>query len=307
MSELRVLLADYLALRRSLGYKLERAEKLLVDLVGQLEASGASHITTGAALSWAVLPAGASSRWRAQRLGVARCFARYCNAADPEHQVPPAGLVPRGNGRRAPFLYSEAQVSALMEAARRLRRPLRAATLEAVIGALAVTGLRVREVVRLDDADVDFEQGSLTVRCSKAGKSRVLPLHPSTVAALRSYACLRDRRYPRPKTTRFFVSSTGTALRTGNLDAAFAEVLELAGLGNTSGRRPRLGDFRHSFAVAALVAWHLAGDDVNAKLPVLSAFLGHASQVSTYWYLSASPELLSAAARRLEARGGDQQ
>ena len=303
MNQLRGLLAEYLGLRRSLGYKLERAGELLTDFVGHMEASGALHITTEAALGWAVVPANPLSAWRAQRLGVVRSFARYCNAIDPSHQVPPTGLVPRGTGRPAPFIYSDEQVGLLMRAAKQLRRPLRAATLEAVVGLMVVSGLRVAEVVRLDDADVDVAQGTLTVRASKAGKSRLLPLHPSTVLALGNYRTVRDNWRPQPKTARFFVSSTGTALATTNLGAAFVEALTLVGF-SYPGRRPRLGDFRHSFAVNTLVSWHLCGEDVNAKLPLLSAYLGHVSPASTYWYLSASPELLSAVLERLEASAG---
>jgi integrase len=174
-----------------------------------------------------------------------------------------------------------------MRAAKQLRRPLRAATLEAVVGLMAVSGLRVAEVARLDDADVDLGNGKLTVRASKAGKSRLLPLHPSTVMALGNYRAARDHWRPQAKTSRFFVSSTGTALATNNLGAAFVEALNLVGF-SYPGRRPRLGDFRHSFAVNTLVGWHLAGEDVNARLPLLSAYLGHVSPASTYWYYSDS-------------------
>jgi integrase/recombinase XerD len=277
---------------------------MLTDFVGYLEASGAPHITAEAALAWAVLPPNALSNWRAQRLGVVRSFARYANAINASHQVPPTGLVPRGPGRPAPFIYSADDVGLLMRAARDLRHPLRAKTVEAVVGLMAVSGLRVAEVVRLQDADVDFAEGTLTVRASKAGKSRLLPLHPSTLAALRAYADARDGGRPQPKTKRFFVSSTGTALATTNLGAAFAEVVSRSGL-SYAGRRPRLGDFRHSFAVNHLVSWHLAGEDVDAKLPLLSAYLGHVSPASTYWYLSASPELLAAALSRLERGAGE--
>lgn len=304
MSGLRALLADYLLLRRSLGYKLARAEALLDDFVSYLERARAPHITVEAALGWAVLPPNALSNWRAQRLGVVRCFARYCNAIDPSHQVPPTGLVPSGHGRPAPFIYSAEHVGVLMWAARHLRHPQRAATLEAIVGLMAVSGMRVAGVVRLDLTDVDFAEGALIVRASKAGKSRLLPLHPSTLDALRAYASSRHRRWPRPKTARFFVSSTGTALGTNNLGAAFAEALSRSGL-SYSGRRPRLGDFRHSFAVNTLVRWHLAGEDVNAKLPLLSAYLRHVSPASTYWYLTASPELLAAVVSLLETGDGE--
>ena len=268
MSRLRALLADYLLLRRSLGYKLVRAEALLDEFVSYLEGAGVPHITVTAALSWAVLPPNALSNWRAQRLGVVRCFARYCNVIDPSHQVPPTGLVSRGRGRPAPFIYSAEQVGVLMRAARDLRHAQRAATLEAVVGLMAVSGMRVAEVVRLDVTDVDFAEGALIIRASKAGKSRLLPLHPSTVEALRAYASSRDRRWPRPKTARFFVSSTGTALATNNLGAAFAEALSRSGL-SYIGRRPRLGDFRHSFAVDTLVNWHLAGAGRGRQGPVV--------------------------------------
>ena len=301
MSELSAALDEYLALRRSLGYKLERASRLLADFVAYLDATSGRHITVETALAWAVLAPNPDSVWRAQRLGMVRGFARYLHAIDPGHQIPPTGLVPRGRGRPTPFLFSNDQITAVLAAARKLRSPLRAATVQTVIGLMAVSGLRVREVIHLDNDDVDLAAGLLTVRNSKAGKSRVLPLHPSVVAALGTYAQLRERLCPRPRAASFFISTAGTRLRSGNLGAAFAEVLERAGLPARVARRgPRLGDLRHSFAVQTLLDWYLAGEEVPPRLPALSAYLGHVSPASTYWYLSASPELLAAAAGRLE-------
>jgi integrase/recombinase XerD len=298
MSALGSALADYLALRRSLGYKLQRAGQLLAGFVDYADAAGAAHVTTSLALEWTMLAPGTGSGWRAQRLGVIPCFARYLHAADTRHEIPPPGLLPRGQ-RPEPFLYSPAHVLALTAEARKLRSLLQAATTETLIGLLAVTGLRVGEVIRLDGEDIDLDEGVLTVRSTKAGKSRHVPLHPTTTAALAAYLRRRDLLFPCPVTPALFISTTGTRLRSQNLGTLFAGLADRAGLAACDGRRPRLAGFRHSFAVQTMLGWHQAGADVAAQLPVLSAYLGHVSPASTYWYLSASPELLAAAATRL--------
>ncbi|MGH3721382.1 MAG: tyrosine-type recombinase/integrase [Pseudonocardiaceae bacterium] len=190
---------------------------------------------------------------------------------------------------------------ALMAAARGLRSPLRAVSVETTVGLLAVSGLRVGEVIRLTNGDVDFEQGSLVVCNSKSGRSRIVPLHCSTVEALRSYTAVRDRFFPRPRSDSFFVSTLGKPLRSGDLRDAFATVAALAGLpARVAGHGPRLADLRHSFAVQTLLDWHEAGRDVGAGLPILSAYLGHVSPASTYWYLLGLTPVLAAAAARLE-------
>jgi integrase len=297
MTDLRAALADYLALRRSLGYKLERSGRLLAEFVSYLEQRGAGRVSVELALSWAASSNG-ESRWPAQRLGMVRGFARYLQAIDPNTEVPPRGLLPSADRRPAPYLYSEADITALTAAARELGSPLRAATLETLIGLLAVTGLRVAEVLRLDRQDVDLDQGLLTVRSSKLGKSRMVPLHPSTIEALNTYLARRDQLFPDPS---LFISTTGTRLRASNLRDAFLTVLDTAGL-RARPRRPRLGGFRHSMAVATLLGWYEQGEDVQAQLPLLSTYLGHVNPRSTYWYLQAAPELLAAAARRLQDR-----
>lgn len=167
-----------------------------------------------------------------------------------------------------------------------------------------MSGLRVGEVIRLDRPDVDLEAEVLVVRNSKLGRSRHVPLHATSTDALRSYLEQRDDHLPRPASMALFVSTAGTRLRSGNVRATFIELLERAGLPTRRGRQgPRLGDFRHSFAVRTLVDRHLAGADVQADLAVLSTYLGHVSPISTYWYLSASPVLLEAAAQRLDDEG----
>ncbi|GBE23421.1 MAG TPA: hypothetical protein ENH00_09620 [Actinobacteria bacterium] len=306
MSDLTGALTDYLSLRRSLGYKLERGGRVLSEFVDYLEATGAETVTVEAAVAWATLTPNPESSWRAQRLGLVRGFARYLHVTvDQRHQIPPAGLIPRGRGRPAPCLFSHDDVARLMAAARTLSSPLRAATAETFIGLLAVSGLRVAEGIRLDADDVDVDSGVLAVRNSKAGKSRDVPLHDSTSNALSIYAALRDRTFPRPMQPSFFVSTTGTRLRSSNLGALFGGLATQAALSPhpVPQGRPRLGDLRHSFAVQTLTDWHTAGVDVEPRLPLLSTYMGHARPASTYWYLSASPELLASAAARLQPIG----
>ena len=172
--------------------------------------------------------------------------------------------------------------------------------METVIGLLWSTGLRVAEAIRLDDADLDTQDRSLLVRESKGGRSRWVPLDDSVVAALLAYMALRDEVFPRRRCASLFVSTVGHRLDSGNIGVAFRSVLAMTDIEATAnGRFPRLADLRHSFAVTTLVGWHAERRDVRALLPVLSTYLGHVSPASTYWYLSASPELLAAAAGRL--------
>jgi integrase len=235
-----------------------------------------------------------------------RGLARYLRAIDPVHEVPPTGLIPGRRRQPAPFLYSDEQVADLMAASRRLRSPIQAATLEAIVGLLWATGLRVAEVIRLDTYDLDQEEHTLFVRESKGGRSRVVPVDHSVMAALLRYQRVRDEAFAHPRCSSLFVSTVGRRWLRGNLGAAFKTVVAMVDLGTTpAGRAPKLGDFRHSFAVSTLLAWHRDGRDVNALLPVLSTYLGHVSPASTYWYLSASPELLAAAAQRLGDLGED--
>jgi integrase len=299
----RTALEDYLALRRSLGFKLERPGQLLADFTGYLETAGARTVTTELALAWATAPADADPAWWRARLAAIRPFARYLATLIPGTEVPPAGLLPGPVSRRAvPYLYSPAQITALTGAAGVIRSPLRAATYQTLIGLLAVTGMRAGEAIRLDRPDVDLPAGLLTVRESKFGKSRQLPLHATTTAALAGYAALRDRHHPRPATPAFFISLTGTRLIYQNVHRTFHKLARAAGLAPRSPRcRPRIHDLRHSFAVATLLSWYQDGGDVAARLPLLSAYLGHADPAGTYWYLTGTPELLALAAARLEA------
>lgn len=305
MSALRRDLDNYLVIRRALGFKLGRAGLLLGDFVGYLEANGADTITTDAALVWATLPPNGASEWWAQRLSVVRGFARHLHAIDPAHEVPPPGLLPGRSHRATPYLYSDADIAALMAAAGGFRSPLRMATFETLVGLLAVTGFRIGEALRLDRDDVDLTGGVLMIRFTKFGKSREVPLHATTVDALAAYARRRDDLHPRPVGPAFFISTAGTRLLYCNAHAAWLELVRRAGLQRRSARcRPRPHDLRHSFAVRTLLGWYRDDADVQARMPLLSTYLGHVHPANTYWYLSAAPELLNLVAARLDAAAG---
>jgi integrase len=294
-------------MRRSLGYKLERPGQLLLNFVGYLETAGAETVTIAEALAWATQPIGAHPSWWSDRLSVVRTFARHLRAFDPATEIPPPDLL-AGHGRLVvPYLYSEADVAALMSGARAIPSPLRAATYETLIGLLAVTGMRVGEAIRLDRGDVDLVEGVLVVRSSKFGKSREVPLHASTLEALSAYVRLADRLCPTPSTSSLFVSGAGTRLIYNNVHFAFHRLVSEAHLGGRSpGRRPRPHDLRHTFAVRSLLNWYREGADVQVRLPLLSTYLGHIEPSSTYWYLSAAPELFELVCRRLEDAFGGQ-
>lgn len=304
MSALGSALEGYLALRRALGHKLDDAARLLPRFVAHLDAIGAETVTITNAVEWVqqVDTRPGSSVW-ARRLTAVRGFARHLAGIDPRTQVPPAGLFANGGRRRRePFIYSDADIAVLRADARRLiPSPLRAATFDTVIGLLAVTGMRIGEVIALDRGDIDWSEGVVVVRESKFGKSRLVPVQPSVLNALADYATTRDRLQPAPKTTAFFFSVAGTRLIYSDVCHTFRKLADGAGIGAGSSVRPRLHDFRHRFAVVTLLDWYRNGDDVHARLPWLSTYLGHREPRNTYWYLTAVPELLALAAERLAA------
>jgi len=305
MSKLRQVLDEYLSLRRALGFKLKRATRLLPEFIDHLEAAGANTVTTELALQWATQPPKDRTAWFAERLDIARSFAEHMSAIEPDTEVPPEGLLPRKTIRAEPYLYTDDEIASMMAAARKLTLPLQASTYETLIGLIAVTGIRVGEAIGLDRDDVDLADGLLTVRDTKFSKSRELPVHPSTVEALRCYAAIRDQLHPRLKTPSFFVSTARTRLLYQNVHFNFLRLAGHAGLAARSSRcRPRPHDLRHTFAVRTLMDWYRRDLDVQARMPLLSTYLGHVNPSETYWYLQAAPELVTLAASKLSATQG---
>ena len=300
MKPLATSATDYLALRRALGFKLYHDTWWLPDFVAYLESHGSSTITTELALRWAQQPADGNPNWWATKLGAIRRFARYHHACDPRTEVPPPDLLPYRPQRRTPHLYTDEEVTTLLQEAHRLPDPLMSATYTTLLGLLAATGLRVGEALALDQHDVDWHFSLVKVSSSKFGKSRDVPVHCSTITALHDYAQTRDRLSPRRRTRSFFVSRAGTRVIHQNFHHVFLRLVRISGIGRRSSRRPRLHDLRHTFAVKTLRDWYRAGVDVEQRLPRLSTYLGHVSPTTTYWYLTATPELLALASKRLE-------
>jgi len=293
--------------RRILGYRLVRAEKLLAQFLTYVEVRGEDHLTTATALAWATLSPGAHRSWASTRLSIVRCFAVHLRGIDPETEVPARDLLPGQTCRATPHLYSDEDIAALIAAAGSLHTPHRVATYQTLIALLAVTGMRIGEAIGLDGGDFDPINGLLTIRNGKFGKSRELPLHPSTVAALGAYLGRDDRPHQAPRSPALFISTAGTRLLYVNVQATFHKLVRQAGLTPRSAAcRPRLHDIRHAFAVRTILDGYRDDGDPGARLALLSTYLGHVDPGKTYWYLSAAPELLQLAGERLERRlGGD--
>ena len=309
MSTLREALPRYIRLRRDLGFKLVDAGLQLPRFIDFLEQRGADHITTALALSWAQEPASVLPAEWARRLGYVRGFARYRSAVDGRTEVPPARLLPHRSTRARPYIYSDAEVQQLLAAALQLPTswhgtPLRPRVFYCLLGLLCTTGMRMSEALGLHVADVDVDQAVLTIRGSKLGRIRLVPLHASTVEVLLDYLRRRNEFYG-AISPYLFVSNRGNRLDQAQLHRTFYELSRSIGLrGATASSGPRLHDFRHRFALRTLTHWYDAGEDAARRLPVLSAYLGHVNVADTYWYLSAWPELMGHAMSRLERRWG---
>ncbi|MGO8726901.1 MAG: tyrosine-type recombinase/integrase [Streptosporangiaceae bacterium] len=301
MNTFRETADEYVAIRRALGFKFVNQGRLLEQFVGYLENENATCLTTALAVAWAKQPADADPAWWGQRLGVVRGFARHLHTIDATCEIPPADVLPARFRRAVPYLYSQAEIAKLMSAASALGPPLRATTYATLIGLLAATGMRIGEAIRLDRDDIDWAEGLLVVRAGKHGKSREVALHPSTLHALSAYARRRDELCRRPSAPSFFVSHRDARLVYRSVCSTFRRIVTDAGIApQRTPRPPRLHDLRHGFIVQTLLDWYRAGEDVQALMPRLSTYVGHAKPAATYWYLEAAPELLALAADRVE-------
>jgi integrase/recombinase XerD len=312
MTALRQAVDDYVRMRRDLGFKLHDAGKALLDFATFLKQHRSSYITQELALAWAQRPSQAQPAYWARRLSVVRGFARYRSATDPRTQIPAPGLFPFSPKRARPYLYSHAEIRGLLHAALRMpcrfeRGKLRPWVYYCLLGLLSVSGLRLGEARNLELQDVDLKAGVLTIRGTKFGKTRLVPVHRSTCRVLARYLRRRHRHWDRrPVSSYLFVSSQGHRLDSGDVHRTFYALSRQVGLRGPSDRQgPRLHDLRHRFATQTLVHWYRSNQDPERRLPLLSAYLGHVHVADTQWYLSGCPELMQAAMRRLEQRWED--
>lgn len=294
----------YLQHRRGLGYQLRIEGRLLQQFAAFIDASGhRGPLTVELATRWARLPAAGDRLYWARRLEVVRCFAKHLAATEPATEVPPRGLLGPAHRRTTPHIYTNAEVAALMTAAGRLgpSRGLRRRTYITLIGTLACTGLRISEALRLTRSDADLDQRILTIRETKFRKNRLVVLHPTAAKALRSYAATRDRIIRPEQCDRFFVSDHGQPLPYSTVRNVFRTLCRALQITAASRRQPRLHDLRHTFACRRVERWYDAGINLDHSVAALSVYLGHAKVSDTYWYLTATPELMARAAARFEA------
>lgn len=305
MTRLRHALVDYLAVRRALGYKLDKPAGLLDQFLAYAEQRGEEYLRVDTMLAWARLPDGADASWASYRLSVVRTFAVHVHAIDPANEVPAPDLLPWRRCRATPYLYSDDELSRVLTVTDTLRTPHRVATFRTLIGLLAVTGMRVGEALALDREDLDLTDHVLTIHLTKFGKSREVPVHATTIQALQAYLRRGDRPRASARTRAVLVSTAGTRLLYTNVQWTFHRLVRRAGLTPRSAAcRPRLHDLRHRFAVRTMMEAYEQGQNPEHRLAVLSTYLGHVDPNATYWYLSAAPELLHFASERLERQAG---
>lgn len=307
MSELQTALQEYLSMRQQLGFKLRDEGTILPKFVIFVEQEGSSFITRDLALRWAMQPKDVLPAWWARRLRMVRLFAQYQSAADSRTEIPPQGLLPYRYHRKAPYIYRDEEIKRLLEAAQHLSSKigLRPYTYYTLFGLLAATGMRMKESINLQCKDVDLVQGILTIVQTKFGKSRMIPLHPSMQRVLQQYEHQGDRICPDPQDPNFFLSDSGTRLTGCNVRHTFVKLSRQIGLrGPHASHGPRLHDLRHTFAVRTILNWYRNDIDVDRHLPTLATYLGHTHVNDTYWYLSAVPELMQLAIKRMEKAAG---
>lgn len=293
----------YLIARRQLGFQLKTTEYLLRQFCDWLAEHGSTEVfTIDQAVQWAMQPRDARPVWWSQRLTAVRPFAAYLNAAGAQSPIIPKGLLPVRTTRCAPYIYSQSDLEQLLDGCSSFFATVRvAATMFTIIGLLAATGLRIGEATRLRVADLDADQNVLTVYATKTPLDRLVPVHPSTTSALLAYINLPERlaTHPAPDGP-IFVNANGGGFVIETIEQHFRALADSLHLSAPGRRRPRLHDLRHTFATGHMIAAYTHGDNPARTLGLLSTWLGHTAVENTYWYLSAVPELLAAAARRLE-------
>ncbi len=303
MNSMREAIQGYLSLRRSFGFKLAEAGVELMRFADFMEQQGASHITVHLALLWAQEKTSVEPMNWAKRLCHIRCFTRYYIAYDPQTEIPPVRLLPYQPARSRPYIYTEEEIERLLAHALALspQHGLRPWTYHCLFGLLSVSGMRIGEAVHLLDDDVDLRTGLLTVRNSKFGKSRLIPIHESTQETLSRYRRRRDDLLAGRRPSYFFITSRCNHLDSGEIHRTFYKLSRQVGLrGSEDHTGPRIHDLRHRFAIQTLIAWYRSGEEVERRLPILSTYLGHVHVADTYWYLSACPELMGHAVSLLE-------
>jgi integrase/recombinase XerD len=305
MKKLRKHIQEYLCMRYQLGFKLVNTTRVLNNFATYMEQNKAPHIITKLALAFAQKSA-CSPFYCAVKLRIIRRFALHLHTIDPLTEIPEDHLLPYSYRRHSPYIYSDADVLSLLDACKTLlsNHPLYAHTYYTLFGLIVVTGMRTAEVLALTHQSVDLSKGVITISESKFHKSRKIPIHATTIEMLSKYTRHRAKYFDKNQSPYFFVNSKGTKLNPSSVQRVFRQISIAAGLRNKSDSKgPRIMDFRHKFAVRALERCYDEGVNPNTVMPVLSMYLGHENPTNTYWYLTGTPELLTAINNHLERKG----
>lgn len=300
----------YILFKRGLGIEMATTATTLAQFVRFADSAGhTGPIDLDIAIAWARSGNGHRGSYEATRYELARRVSDFARVMDPGLPELPRGIMGKTKERVTPYVYTDEEVAVLMSCASRfyyLQDPLKPMSLEFAIGLMRSVGLRPNEALALEDADYDEGERMLTVRLSKNGKTRIVPLNDSVAEAIGAYRERRDAAREDFSCTRLIVGTGSRAVRIWTLDDLFMELrMVLLGRGEMWQRRPpRLMDLRHTFAVRTLLRWHEEGTDVNAMMPVLARYLGHESISETYWYLTGTPELMGIAGDAFEAYFG---
>ena len=306
---------QFLVERRGLGFSIRNDGYILRSFARHIHATGhRGALTMELMAEWARRDSHGSNdplTW-ARRLKKLRTFLRWLQQFDPRTEVPDDSIFGRLPERQAPHIFSETEIVDLLAAARRLGPApgLRGAVYETLFGLIAATGMRIGEALSLCNGDVDLKDGMLTIRRTKFGKSRQIPMHPTTVDALRRYRWLRDlAEGASADDGPFFVGTRGRRrglpLGTHQVHCVFGNLRQQLGWGNRGAHHaPRIHDLRHTFVVHRIVLWQAQGVDIDQAMLSLSTYVGHAMVTNTYWYLSAVPELMALAAERFASFAG---
>ncbi|MFP3644683.1 tyrosine-type recombinase/integrase [Paraburkholderia sp. SIMBA_054] len=300
---------DYLAVRRRAGFALKAEGKQLGQFARFVKEVGHhGPLTVQLAIRWASSCRSGRRLTAARRIEAIRPFASYCRQFDPATEVPPRGLFGPAHRRLVPHIFTDEEILDLLAACDHLYPPggLRGASCAAIFGLMAATGLRISEATGLARLDVDLDQRLLHIRCAKLGKSRYVPIHPTAAEALRRYVKKRDRDPLGGNTDAFFVFDYGRPASTQSVGYAFKLLrAKLKWRARGDHPAPRLQDLRHTFVCHRLQDWYAQGLDIDRSILALSTYLGHAKVTDTYWYETATPELLAIAARHfVRCHGG---
>lgn len=305
---------EYISYKKGLGYQIKIESQELKRFASYTVSIGyEGSLTTDIAFQWAVLKIDYSRWYMARRMETIRTFAKYISIFDTQAQVPPKGMFGNCHGRTVPYIFSKEEISILMKASSNLFSPdgLRSKTLPIAIALLWSTGMRPNEVCNLMDNDVDLQNGLITIRETKFSKSRIIPLHETTIVELKSYFYNRNKLRKNFRDLHFFITTGSRKLEVRNFEYAFQLIRDnlLTNKKEWTRRPPRLYDIRHSFACNMLLNWLKKGINVDNKMIYLSTYLGHVKVTDTYWYLTGTPELMQFVSKNYEklfyGNGGD--